>query len=136
MGHVLLPYALECAVKKNALRFVEHGNDLQALANIDVEAASLCGVSIVRMENLMIQTQTAIAREMIKNKVSMMNDMTNTNNQIMLVKQLGKIVNDQENGFASSDVGACRARRRTGYLIYEQVAGPLASSRGTGCNLY
>ena len=47
VGYVLHSYVLECAVKKNALRFIEDGNDVQVLSNSDVEAESLCGVSIV-----------------------------------------------------------------------------------------
>ena len=37
--------------------------------NIDVKTISSCDVSIVRFENLMIQTQTAISCEIIKNKM-------------------------------------------------------------------
>ena len=51
-------------------------------------------VSIVRGENLMIQTQTAAACEIIKKKLSIKSDMTDTSDQIMLVKELGKIVRD------------------------------------------
>ena len=38
--------------------------------------------------------------------------------------------------FASSDVGACRARRRRGYFRLEQVAGPSASSTGQRLQLF
>ena len=61
-------------MKKNAMRFIEDGNDVQALANIDVEAESLCGVSTVLGENLMMQTKTALACEIIKKKLSMVNE--------------------------------------------------------------
>ena len=54
-------------MEKHALEFIDCGNDVQALAKIDGEAESLCGVS--RGENLMIQTQTAIAFEIIKKNV-------------------------------------------------------------------
>ena len=53
------PSVLVCAVK-NASRFIEDGNQVH-----------------VRGENLMIQTQTASACELIKNKLSMVNEMTN-----------------------------------------------------------
>ena len=66
VGYVLPAYLFKCAARNNALRFIEHGNDVQALANIDVQAESLCSVSIVRGEDLMIQTQTAVACEVIK----------------------------------------------------------------------
>ena len=86
----------------------------------------------------MVQMQTAIACEIIKKKLSMENAMTNTSDQIMFVKELGKIVKDQglfrSPGTASSDVGACRPRRRRVCFSYE--AGTSASSRGIGCNLY
>ena len=65
-------------MEKNALRFIKDSNDFQALANIHVEAESPCGVSTVRIENLMIQTQTAMACDIIKKKLSMVNEMTNT----------------------------------------------------------
>ena len=96
------------------------------MADVDVEAESPCGVSTGRGDNLMIQTQTAIACETVKNKLSMANDMTNTSDQIMLVIT----------GFASSGVGACLVRRRKGCFSNEQVAGLSASSRGIGCNFY
>ena len=47
-------FVFECAVKKYAVKFIEDGNDVQALSNIDGWAESLCGVSTVRNENLMI----------------------------------------------------------------------------------
>ena len=113
--HVLPAHFFECAAKKNALRSIEHGNDVQALGNIDVEAESLCSVSIVPGEDLTIQTQTAVAREVIK-KQSMDNCMTNNSDQVMLVRELGKIVKASVSSsitrFTSSCVGACRARRR------------------------
>ena len=43
VGYLLPPYLLECAVMDNVLRSIEDGNDVQALANVDVEAESLCG---------------------------------------------------------------------------------------------
>ena len=45
VGYALAAYVPECAGKKTVLRFLEDGND-QALANIDVETESPCGVSI------------------------------------------------------------------------------------------
>ena len=57
-------------MKKKPLRFIEDGNDDQALSKIDVEADSLCGVSIVRGDNLVTQAQTAVACEIIKNDLS------------------------------------------------------------------
>ena len=73
----------------NALtNFVEQLNGLKA------EAESPCGVSIVRGENLMIQTQAAKARFSNK-KLSMEIDMTITSDQITQVKELGKTVKDQ-----------------------------------------
>ena len=62
--------------------------------------------------------------------------MTNNSDQIMLVKELGKIVKDQ--GLLRSlyllNVGPCQARRRGGDFGNEQVAEPSASSKGIGCN--
>ena len=55
-------------MKKNTLRFIEDGSDVQALAIFDVDAESPCGVEVVPGENLMIQTQTASACEIIKTK--------------------------------------------------------------------
>ena len=75
VGYVLLVYLLDCAAKKIGLRFIEDGNDVQALANIDVVAESLCGVSIDRGAKLMIQTQTATAYEITKKRLSTVNDM-------------------------------------------------------------
>ena len=60
-----------------------------------MEAESLYGVSIVHGENLILQTQTAIACDIVKMKLSMVNDLTDTSDQIMLVKELGKIVKNQ-----------------------------------------
>ena len=91
MGHVLPACVLECAVKKNALRNIEGGNDVQALANTDEEAESLSRVSMARGENLMIQTQTATACDIIKKKLAMESGMTNNSDQIMLVNELGRL---------------------------------------------
>ena len=49
-------HLLECAVKKNVVGFIDGGNDVQALVNIDLDAESPCGVSSVHSENQMIQT--------------------------------------------------------------------------------
>ena len=64
--HVLPDDLFECAAKNNALRLIEDGNDVQAMANIDLEAESLCDVSIVRGEDLMFHTQTAASCGVVK----------------------------------------------------------------------
>ena len=70
-------HAVERTAEKNALRSIEGGDEVQALANIDVEAESLYAVSNVIGENLMIQTQTAMACKTVKKKLLMENDTTN-----------------------------------------------------------
>ena len=63
-----------------------------------------------RKLDLMIQTQAAIACEIIKEKLSMVNDMANTSDEIMLVKRAQEDCEKRgaasTTGFASSGVGA------------------------------
>ena len=128
VGYVLPAYVLECAVKKHALRFMEDCNDVLALANIDVEAASLCGLcglSIVRGENLTIHTQTAIACEIIKKKLPMENEVNKKKRPTYAREKLGRIVKDQELlrslTLLLQTLELCWARRRC-HFSFEQVA--------------
>ena len=65
MDYVLSVHVFESVVKKNVLMLIEDVNDVQTLTNIDGTTGSSCAAPIFRNVNLMMQTQTSTAHEII-----------------------------------------------------------------------
>ena len=76
MDYVLSVYVFECVVKKNVLMLIEDMNDVQTLTNIDATTESSCAVPFFRNVNLMMQTKTSVAHEIIKSIMTMEYDMS------------------------------------------------------------